>query len=107
MRKRINRIQVRLNDTKKDILEKKCIKANISKSDYFRRCILNKQIKEQPSKDLTKLIQQLYKIGNNVNQIAKNTNIFNEVLPQDFRDAQMELRNLIENVENTLYDKGG
>ena len=88
MRKIINRIQVRLDDNEKDILDEKCKKANISKSDYFRKGILNKQIKEQPSKDLTTLLQQICKIGNNVNQIAKTANMFREVIPQNFRNAQ-------------------
>lgn len=45
MRKIINRIQVRLDDNEKDILDEKCKKANISKSDYFRKGILNTTIK--------------------------------------------------------------
>ena len=65
MRKRNIRIQVRLNDIER---------SNENISDYIRKLILGKEIKEKPDHDFLKILNQLSKIGVNINQIAHNVN---------------------------------
>ena len=79
MRKRNIRIQVRLNDIEyAKLLDDIAVsKANIS--DYIRKLILGKEIKEKPDREFYKIMKQLSKIGVNLNQIAHKANSTNNI----------------------------
>ena len=74
MRKRNIRIQVRLNDIEYAKLLDDIERSNENISDYIRKLILGKEIKEKPDHDFLKILNQLSKIGVNINQIAHNVN---------------------------------
>lgn len=74
MRKRNIRIQVRLNDIEYAKLLDDIEKSNENISDYIRKLILGKEIKEKPDHDFLKILNQLSRIGVNINQIAHNVN---------------------------------
>ena len=89
MRKRNIRIQVRLNDIEyAKLLDDIAVsKANIS--DYIRKLILGKEIKEKPDREFYKIMKQLSKIGVNLNQIAHKANSTN-VIDKDFYKNEAE-----------------
>ena len=70
-------INIRVNEEILKTLIVKANAANMNKSEYIIKCILNSNIKVDNSKDISKLIGSVNKIGNNINQIAKNLNIAN------------------------------
>ena len=70
-------INIRVNQEILNTLMVKANVANMKKSEYIIKCILNSNIKVDNSKDICKLIGSVNKIGNNINQIAKNLNIAN------------------------------
>ncbi len=74
MRKRNIRIQVRLNDIEYAKLLDDTSRSNENISNYIRKLILNKEIKEKPDIEFLKILNQLSKIGVNINQIAHNAN---------------------------------
>ena len=74
MRKRNIRIQVRLNDIEYAKLLDDIERSNENISDYIRKLILGKEIKEKPDHDFLKILNQLSKIGVTINQIAHNVN---------------------------------
>ena len=74
MRKRNIRIQVRLNDLEYAKLLDDIEKSGENISDYIRKLIIGKEIKEKPDHDFLKILNQLSKIGVNINQIAHNVN---------------------------------
>lgn len=55
-------------------LKEKCYKAQISESEYFRKCINNKILKEKPDDEFFKIYSDLSNAQNNLNQIAKKLN---------------------------------
>lgn len=70
MEKRNVEIKVRLNRKEADALNKRVRKSCLSREAYIRQ-ILNGQIpREAPPPDYYGMMQQLYGIGNNLNQIA-------------------------------------
>lgn len=74
MRKRNIRIQVRLNDIEYAKLLDDIAKSKENISDYIRKLILGKDIKEKPDYEFYEVMKQLSKIGVNLNQIAKKAN---------------------------------
>ena len=70
-------INIRMNE---DILNTLIVKANavnMNRSEYIIKCILDSDIKADNSKDISTLLGSINKIGNNINQIARNLNIAN------------------------------
>lgn len=74
MRKRYIRVDVMLNEEENDKLKKDSDLAFISKSEYIRRLIMNKKIREKPDDRFYDVMFQMTKIGNNLNQIAHRAN---------------------------------
>lgn len=55
-------------------LKEKCYKAQINESEYFRKCINNKTLKEKPNDEFFKIYSDLSNAQNNLNQIARKLN---------------------------------
>ena len=73
-------VAVRLTDVELNLLDQGATCFSISRSEYLRKLLLEKQINHQIEvvadlNDLRKLISEYGKIGSNLNQIA-NTNIY-------------------------------
>ena len=69
---------VRLYDEEMNILEHKANAAGKSKSDYIRDFILFSEVKIRPiwqDANFKHLIYELNRIGNNINQLAYNSNL--------------------------------
>lgn len=52
------------------ILNEKIKKSGLKQSDYFRKCTLDKEIKEKPDKDFYEALKLFRLTANNLNQIA-------------------------------------
>ena len=63
-----------LNDIENEKLIEDCKRANLSYGEYFRKLLMHEQIKEKPDRDFLKILNQLSKIGVNINQIAHKVN---------------------------------
>lgn len=87
MRKRNIRIQVRLNDIEYEKLLDDISKSDETISDYIRKLILEKEIKEKPEKEFYKVMKQLSKIGVNLNQIAHKANSTN-IIDKDYYEQE-------------------
>ena len=87
MRKRNIRIQVRLNDIEYAKLLDDIERSNENISDYIRKLILGKEIKEKPDHDFLKILNQLSKIGVNINQIAHKANSTN-IIDKDYYNQE-------------------
>ena len=87
MRKRNIRIQVRLNDIEYEKLLNDIAVSKTNISDYIRKLILGKEIKEKPDREFYKIMKQLSKIGVNLNQIAHKANSIN-VIDKDYYNQE-------------------
>lgn len=74
MRKYSIKKQFYVNQKEDDLLKIKSEKAGLSEAEFLRSCIKGYKIKEQPSNEIRKFINQITGIANNINQIARVTN---------------------------------
>lgn len=100
MRKRNCRVEVYLTKDELDALTKKVRKTKLSREGFLRRLINEAVVKEAPPAELTSLIWELRRVGNNINQILLKANAVG------FLDAPMLRRALDEThtVEKTILE---
>ena len=99
--KRSNIITLKLTDIELAVLNEAADVTGLSRSEYVRKLLLEKQINHQievvaDMNDLRKLVSEYGKIGSNLNQIAK---YFNQggILSQEMRgEINKRLRDLYE-----------
>lgn len=77
--KRNNVISMKLTDLELSILDQSADQAQLTRSEFIRRLILNRKITAKyqvviDSKEVRELLMQYGKIGSNLNQIAKYFN---------------------------------
>jgi len=92
MRARNNRIVFYLNDKELEALDRKVKKAGRSREDYIRKAVADAQIKEAPPADLYKLIWEIRRAGNNIDQILMIANSKGILNIPDLRKAISDLR---------------
>ena len=92
MEKRNIEIKVRLNRKEADNLFKRVKRARLSRESYIRHLINDLVPQDAPPPDYYSMMQQLYRIGNNLNQIAQKAHTLNviDVQRYDAAVAQFE-----------------
>lgn len=94
--KRKNRVEIRLSDDELDYLNKAVTKTGLSREAYLRLIIQKIVPAEKPYPDLKETIDQLRKIGNNLNQIAviahKTGSIDVMKYKQNFNELQKQIQ---------------
>lgn len=76
-RRRTKLFQIRLYEEEMQILNDKAKEFSMSKTEFVRNCILFGGVyspEKMDKEDLKKFLYELNRIGNNINQIAYNTN---------------------------------
>lgn len=71
MRKRNIKINIFLDEDEKKIFDEKARKSGLSKSEFFRKVILDYKLKEQPDERFYEILTQLRGMANNLNQMAR------------------------------------
>jgi len=100
-RKRKNLIGFWLNDTEYLSLKNKISGTNRTRSDYLRKCSLDKNITIIPG--IRDLIIELKRIGNNLNQITRCANEGSiKILGDDLADIKEDLKKVWEQLAATL-----
>ncbi len=105
MEKRIrnNRLQLRLSYEEKEYAAKKLQETNIrSYSDLFMRAITNSKIIVIDTIPILALSEQISKIGNNINQIARVANTTSNIYENDVKELQEHIKN-IQNLINKVF----
>lgn len=97
--KRKNRIEVRLSNDELDYLNKAVLKTGLSREAYLRLIIHKIVPAEKPYPDLKETIDQLRRIGNNLNQIAviahKTGSIDVMKYKQNFDELQKQIQSVL------------
>ena len=83
MRKRYIRKDIMLNEVENEKLLADCKKSNLSYGEYFRKLLMEEQVKEKPDFEFYEVMKQLSKIGVNLNQIAHKANSTN-IIDKDY-----------------------
>ena len=92
MRKRNHRVVFYLNDKEFEAFEEKARRSSRSRESFIRRAIQEVQIKELPPADLHKLIWEIRRVGNNIDQILMIANTKGILNIPDLRKAIDDLR---------------
>lgn len=90
MSKRTIEIKVRLNRKEAEVLNKQVKKSGLSREGYIRQLISGSIPREAPPPDYYKMMQELYHIGNNLNQIAQKAHVLNVIDVQRY-DREIRL----------------
>ena len=92
MRTRNHRVVFYLNDKEFEAFEQKAKRSSRSREAFIRRAIQEVQIKELPPADLHKLIWEIRRVGNNIDQILMIANTKGILNIPDLRKAIDDLR---------------
>ena len=92
MRTRNHRVVFYLNDREFEAFEEKAKRSSRSRESFIRRAIQEVQIKELPPADLHKLIWEIRRVGNNIDQILMIANTKGILNIPDLRKAIDDLR---------------
>ena len=71
MRNRNIKINVFLNEDENEILNEKVKKSGLNKSEFFRKIILDYQLKEKPDEKFYEILSQLRGMATNLNQMSR------------------------------------
>ena len=74
MRKRNCRVVVYFSKDELDALTKKIRKSHLSREGFIRAAVAGKEVKDGPNADVPALIQEVRRVGSNLNQIMKRAN---------------------------------
>ena len=92
MRTRNHRVVFYLNDKEYEAFEQKAKRSSRSREAFIRKAIEDVQIKELPPADLHKLIWEIRRVGNNIDQILMIANSKGILNIPDLRKAISDLR---------------
>ena len=92
MRKRNHGVVFYLNDKEFEAFEKRAKRTSRSREAFIRKAIQEVQIKELPPADLSKLIYEIRRVGNNIDQILMIANAKGILNIPDLRKAIEDLR---------------
>ena len=103
-RNRNRKISIWLSEAELALFDKKCGELGISKSEFIRNCILyGSTVKKTLFSDerADRIIYEMNRIGNNINQIARFVNKEHSVGSDDYE----RIRNLVNALNDLLMDK--
>ena len=92
MRERNHRIVFYLNDKEFEAFKEKAKRSSRSREAFIRKAIEDVQIKELPPADLHKLIWEIRRVGNNIDQILMIANAKGILNIPDLRKVIDDLR---------------
>jgi len=102
MRKRNNRIFVRLSDDEYDLIKSRIQKTGLSKEAYLRSLLTGSTPREKPDERFYTAMKDLAGIANNVNQLARKANAFGsihsrmlQVEAEKWSQLQTEIREVV------------
>lgn len=101
-RKRTNRIQVRLDDNEHHIFIKHVKKSQLSQETYLRHLINGVIPQEAPPPDYYAMMQQLYRIGNSLNQIAQKAHTLNVIDVQRYDAAYRQFETAVKEITEAV-----
>ncbi len=102
MSKRNIEIKVRLNRKEAEALNKRVKKSRLSREAYLRHLIEGSVPCEAPSPDYYTMMRELYRIGNNLNQIAQKAHVLNVMDVQRYDAAIHELETAIKTITEAV-----
>lgn len=102
MNKRIIEIKVRLNRKEAEMLNKRVKKSGLSREAYLRHLIVGSVPRDAPPPDYYSMMRELYRIGNNLNQVAQQAHALNVIDVQRYDSAVREFESAVKNITEAV-----
>ncbi len=87
-----------LNEDENNMLKEKCFNGVISESNFFRMCIMGKEIKEKPDEKFYDTLEGLRGIATNINQIARVANTDGKIDIESLKIFEKEVKDIIKDL---------
>ena len=100
--KRNIEIKVRLNRKEADNLFKRVKRSRLSREAYLRHLINGVVPQDAPPPDYYSMMQQLYRIGNSLNQIAQKAHILNVIDVQRYDAAYHQFETTVKEITEAV-----
>ena len=75
-------------------IERLAAEANLNTTEYIRRVALNKKIVQMDMPDITRVLNVMKNVANNLNQLAKKAHEINKIYAADFEEMGGEWKPL-------------
>ena len=96
-RKRIYRVAVRFDEDELEYFHYLVEKTGLSQEAYLRQVAMGKTPRLREERELDRdILAQLYRIGNNLNQIARYAHVKNVLNVEAYNEAITEFRSVME-----------
>ena len=102
MRNRNVKIQIWLSKKEAENLQKKAKRSNISVAAYLRHLINDMVPQAAPPPDYYAMMQQLYRIGNSLNQIAQKAHTLNVIDVQRYDAAYRQFETAVKEITEAV-----
>lgn len=102
MRKRNNRVSVRFTDEELDHFKRLVERTGLSAEEYLRQIIRGVVPRDSPPADYYKMMRQLYRVGNSLNQIAQKAHVLNVMDGQRYDRAVAEFEQAVRNITEAI-----
>lgn len=100
MKIRNRKITVRLSEKERKFLGEQADAGGMKIEPYIRELIMGNEVKSRPKEEWAEVVRQVAAVGNNINQIARNTNMCMEVTADILKEVLEMQRQIWERVKN-------
>lgn len=100
MKIRNRKITVRLSEKERKFLGEQADAGGMKIEPYIRELIMGNEVKSRPKEEWAEVVRQIAAVGNNINQIAKNTNMGMEVTVDILKEILEMQKQIWERVKN-------
>ena len=102
MRNRNVKIQIWLSKKEAENLQKKAKRSKVSVAAYVRHLIDGVVPQDAPPPDYYSMMQQLYRIGNSLNQIAQKAHTLNVIDVQRYDSAYHQFETTVKEITEAV-----
>ncbi len=102
MRNRNVKIQIWLSKKEAENLQKKAKRSKVSVAAYVRHLIDGVVPQDAPPPDYYSMMQQLYRIGNSLNQIAQKAHTLNVIDVQRYDSAYRQFETTVKEITEAV-----
>ena len=100
MKIRNRKITVRLSEKERQYLGEQADAGGMKMEPYIRELIMGNEVKCRPKEEWAEVVRQIAAVGNNINQIAKNTNMGMEVTADTLNTILEMQKQIWERIKN-------
>ena len=100
MKIRNQKITVRLSEKERKFLGEQADAGGMKIEPYIRELIMGNEVKSRPKEEWAEVVRQVAAVGNNINQIAKNTNMGMEVTADILKEVLEMQKQIWERIKN-------